>query len=282
VAGWSLELGAVLGHGMLAITHEARCQGSGERLALKRARADVPLLRRLFHAEAEASRQLPRLAGLRTAAVLAEGEACLLKTLYTGPTLQELMADRRVEAMHIQALEDVLRRVWALWQRHSFYAEASPKNLCWEGDGFRLLDTGQPFLVNRFLEQVLPVGTWEAYLSYYGPRVRTRQSEPSVLTAPPVAAPAPREAVCHAFLREWWTWLPLESPPAPGALLATVDELVVEDELVFLMELRPQGWKMSAAPQAWAHLASDPGLVARALEEWRLLHPSEQLLPLPP
>jgi hypothetical protein len=282
VADRHLELGAVLGHGMLAITYEAHCEASGERLALKWARADVPLLHRLFRAEAEASRELPRLAGLRTAVVVAESDACLLKTLYTGPTLQELMADGRVEPVHIQALEEVLGRVRALWQRHAFYAEASPKNLCWEGDGFRLLDTGQPFLINRFVEQVLPVGTWEAYRAYYGPRVRTRHSEPSVLSAPVEAAPPPREVPCHAFLREWWTWLPLEAPPPPGMLLATVDPGIVEDELVFLMELQPEGWRMSPAPHARAHLASDPALIARAVEEWRLLHPSEPYLPPPP
>ncbi len=270
----SLVVDHELGQGMMAVSYAVRCRESGRPYALKRARARFDLFRQILTAEAEASRRLPELVGLPTARVVADDEESLLKERYDAPTLQALIVDGAVGPVHREALVATLERGKVLLDAYGFHADLSPKNLCWCGDHWVLLDTGEPLVANAFAEAVLERISWDAYLAFHGPKIRTRDSQPSALTV--AARPDEldlRAATRYAFLREWWLWLPCVDEVAPDLLRATFDAAARDDEILFFMEQDGGGWRLRAAARG------DPGTVPpelaveRAVDQWRRSFP---------
>ena len=274
IGGHSVEIERSLGHGMMAVTYAVTCQKTGRSLALKRARAAFDLFRQVFAAEAEASRQLPELAGISTAPIIAADDYHLLKPLYTGSTLQALIVTNAVECRHKNALIDTLGRCKQILRGGDFCIDPSPKNLCWGGDGWVLLDTGQPLIASRFPHAVLEEPSWTAYLAYYADKLGTSRSQPSALTAgfrPDDVDPG--QATRYAFLREWWIWLPIVDGGDKRDLLATFDPGAVDDEILYLIEAGHDHWQLRPAPRGDPGPESHVNALRRAVEEWRRTYP---------
>ncbi|MCP4664408.1 MAG: hypothetical protein GY856_54185, partial [bacterium] len=280
VGGRSLVVDHELGQGMMAVSYAVRCRESGQPYALKRARARFDLFRQILTAEAEASRRLPELVGLPTARVVAEDEESLLKERYDAPTLQALIVDGALAPAHRKALVATLERGKELLDAYGFHADLSPKNLCWCDDHWVLLDTGEPLVANAFAESVLQRISWDAFLAFYAPKIRSRDSQPSALTV----AARPDEldlgaATRYAFVREWWLWLPCVDEVVPGLLRATFDAAARDDEILFFMEQDGGGWHLRAAARG------DPGTVTpelameRAVDQWRRSFPDRPCSP---
>ncbi|AUX46948.1 uncharacterized protein SOCE26_084580 [Sorangium cellulosum] len=256
-----LEVGGVLGSGLVGVVYEARCLETGARLAYKRPRAGVAFFREALRVEALAARRVAALRAIRPAAVVEADALGIAKELREGPTLQAELLAGEVDPGRRAALVEALGEAGELFRREGILLDLSPKNLCWDG-GWVLLDTG-PKLHRSELVHVLAQPGWSAYVAHVRRKLAAGPSAPSAVALP--AGPEPQAAARRwAFVRDLWRWFPFDPAPDVASFLGIVDDDQADDEAVFLID--GADGRVEPAPGADVRLAGS-ALVRRCAEE---------------
>jgi hypothetical protein len=276
----ALRLGRRLGSGLVGVVYEASCLQTGERLALKHARARFHTFRESFRLERAAGEALSSLSALRPARVVDHGPHTLLKEFIAADTLQALLLRGDVTAHQRESLVHALRETAEAYARWGFLVDLSPKNLCWK-DGWVLLDAGPKTHVTDY-GALLESPAWEQYVRYFERKgsLRPGGSAPAVLGREQEHSDVPA-ARAWAFVRDWWLWIPYDPQVRAEHFFATVDEQQPEDEPLFRVDLE-RGGALEPAPAADTRLATSELLRACALEAWRRQYPHLPLSTQPP
>ncbi|XXY49103.1 hypothetical protein WME91_54760 [Sorangium sp. So ce269] len=261
VGGRFLEVGGVLGSGLVGVVYEARCLETGDRLAYKRPRAGVAFFREALRVEALAARRVAALRSIRPAAIVEADARGIAKELRPGPTLQEELLAGEVDPGRRAALVEALAEAGDLFRREGLLLDLAPKNLCWDG-GWVLLDTG-PKLHRSDLVRVLEQPAWSTYVAHVRRKLAAGPSAPSAIALPAEPEP-PIAARRWAFVRDLWRWFPLDPAPDAASFLGIVDDDQADDEAVFLLD--EADGRVEPAPGADARLAGS-ALVRRCAEE---------------
>ncbi|WP_437805819.1 hypothetical protein [Sorangium sp. So ce1078] len=263
LGGRYLEVGGVLGSGLVGVVYEARCLSTGARLAYKRPRAGVAFFREALRVEALAARRVAALRAIRPAAIVEADALGIAKELRAGPTLQEELLAGEVDPGRRAALVEALGEAGELFGREGILLDLSPKNLCWDG-GWVLLDTG-PKLHRSDLVRVLEEPAWPTYVAHVRRKLAAGPSAPSAVTQPLPEGPAPQVAARRwAFVRDLWRWFPFDPAPDAASFLGIVDDDQADDEAVFLIDA--EDGRVEPAPGADARLAGS-ALLRRCAEE---------------
>jgi hypothetical protein len=270
-----LRLGRQLGSGLVGVVYEAWCLDSGERLALKRARARFHTFRESFRLERDAAEALGSLSALRPARVVDHASHVLLKEFLAADTLQALLIRGDVSSRQREALVHALRETAEVHARLGFLVDLSPKNLCWQ-DGWVLLDSGPKTHVNDY-STVLEAPSWEQYVRYFERKgsVRSGSSAPAVLSRERAREEVP-QVRSYAFVRDWWLWIPYDAQVQPERYFVSVDEQQPEDEALFRVDWE-RGGALEPAPGGDARLKSSELMRACAVAAWRRQHPKLEL-----
>jgi hypothetical protein len=266
-----LRLGRQLGSGLVGVVYEAWCQDTGERLALKRARAHFHTFRESFRLERAAAEVLSSLSALRPARVVDHAPHVLIKEFLAADTLQALLIRGEVSSRQREALVHALRETAEVNARLGFLVDLSPKNLCWQ-DGWVLLDSGPKTHVNDY-SAVLDAPSWEQYVGYFERKgsVKRGDSAPAVLSRERAREDVP-QARSYAFVRDWWMWIPYDAQVQPERYFVSVDEQQPEDEALFRVDWE-RGGALEPAPGGDARLKSSELVRACAVAAWRRQHP---------
>ncbi|QRK06466.1 hypothetical protein JQX13_41260 [Archangium violaceum] len=267
----TLRLGAPLGSGLVGTVSEARCADTGERFALKRARAAIRTFQEFFRLEAAATEALSGLTALRPARIIERTSHALLKELLHGSTLQMLILQGALGQEQRDSFVEVLRQVADIHTRLGFLVDLSPKNVCWQ-DGWVLVDAGPKTHTTDYVTLLAEPG-WEQYVRYFERKGSLARggSAPSVLVRP-VSDAGIANARSFAFVRDWWMWIPYDPHVEPGRFFVTIDETQQEDEAAFRVEL-DRGAELVPVPGVEARLAESELVRACALEAWKRQHP---------
>lgn len=256
-----LQVGGVLGSGLVGVVYEARCLATGARLAYKRPRAGVAFFREALRVEALAARRVAALRAIRPAAIVEADPLGIAKELCARPTLQADLLAGEVDPGRRAALVEALAEAGDLFRREGILLDLSPKNLCWD-EGWVLLDTG-PKLHRSDLVHALDQPAWSTYLAHARRKLSAGPSAPSAITLP--ADPEPPVAARRwAFVRDLWRWFPLDPAPDAASFLVIVDDDRADDEAVFLIDVADG--RVEPAPGADARLAGS-ALIRRCAEE---------------
>ena len=271
LGGRTLRLGAALGTGLVGTVAEARCLDTGALFALKRARASFRVFQESFRLEVAATEALSRLRALRPARVVEHAPHALLKELLRGETLQRLLLRGALTDAQRASLVEALREAADVSRRLGFLVDLSPKNLCWQ-DGWVLLDAGPKTHVTDYGALLEDPG-WEPYVRYFERKgsLAPGGSAPSVLSRTRSESDVP-QAPAHAFVRDWWVWIPYDPHVEKDRFFVTLDETQREDEAIFRVDLE-RGPELTAAPGADPRLVESELLRACAREAWRRQHP---------
>ena len=305
--GRTVEIESTLGSGLVGSVYRVRELGTGRPLALKHARANFSFFREALRVEREVAERVGSRedSTLRSVAVVASNAHMMLKELCTAPTLQRLLFNGSVSHAQRAALEQALVEAALLWENERILLDLSPKNVCWDGDRWLLVDSG-PKLHRSPFETVLETCRWSDYFAYVESKVRTEISEPSALSVradddavATVALPALVNASSNAFssgaihasanasthalpntiassshastwvfVRDWWGWYPEDPAPDLGYFLVTVDDGVVDDEAILVARSTGAGAELERSFHPWA----DHPLVRRvAARAWQAL-----------
>lgn len=268
------EVEAAVGAGLIGCVYRVRELSSDRSWALKQARGSFAFFREALRLErlvADLVGQHPD-APLQSVPVLDLSEHHLFKAFCPQPTLQSIMHGSSLSPLQRDTLEAALRQAADYWQHQGLLLDLSPKNLCWNGQAWLLLDSG-PKLHRSAFEDVLISATWADYLRHVDGKLHTAHSQPSVLSVKASLQSAIPSQL--AFVRDWWAWFPEDPEPEPDFFFVDLDHKLPEDELLLLAERHQDAYLITPTDHPWS---AHPLLRRLAAGSWQRQFPAE--LPL--
>jgi pimeloyl-ACP methyl ester carboxylesterase len=268
----NLRIEELLGSGLVGDVYQVQCLTSGERFALKRARANFSFFRESLRIETEIGNLLTNTETFRIAQVVESSHHLLLKDCCRQETLQQLLLEDRLSEQQREAFVAMLNEVAAIERQYGFILDLSAKNLCWQ-NGWILLDAGPKIHVTDF-SRILANPSWPNYLAYIKEKLDSIRSSPSALARTKNRSPQtfPR-AARYAFLRDWWTWLPYDESPPTNYFFAEIDDGLTEDEMLFELSLTGEQAEIKIEPQAAPRLSHNQIIQQSAISSWRQYFP---------
>jgi hypothetical protein len=263
VSGDYYHIDELLGEGLIGTVYKVTRSSDQCTFALKQTRADFSFYRESLRLEDEVSKYVKQHAKHLKVIHIHTTEGCfMLKDLCSLPTLQQIIFNNTLSECHISSLEMVLSDCAVLFRKKGVLLDLSPKNIGWDGNNWFLIDCG-PKLHSSPFEKVLQTCKWDDYLSFYGSRVHTPNSEPSVLSED--VSTISFTAKEMVFVKDWLEWFPLSDHFVLEYFYVDVNDNREEDEFLYIAGKDDNGYSIFRQSKQAAH----PLIRFIAIEKWK-------------